>query len=74
MLTCYSASSLKQPSADRHVTPLEHMILIPNSLIKGGDFFVLNSIKDWNTLRNNIKAINDHDASNAAVKQHMKNT
>jgi hypothetical protein len=44
------------------------------SEIKGGDFFVLNSIKDWNTLRNNIKAINDHDAFKAAVKQHMKST
>ena len=26
----YSASSLKQQSADRHVAPLKHIILIPN--------------------------------------------
>ena len=26
----YSASSLKQQSADRHVTPLGHIILIPS--------------------------------------------
>ena len=29
-LDIYSASSLKQQSADRHVTPLGHIILIPN--------------------------------------------
>jgi hypothetical protein len=28
-LDFYSASSLKQQSADRHVTPLGHIILIP---------------------------------------------
>jgi len=29
-LDFYSASSLKQQSADRHVATLEHIILIPN--------------------------------------------
>ena len=29
-LDCYSASSLKQQSADRHVAPLGHVILIPS--------------------------------------------
>ena len=29
-LDFYSASSLKQQSADRHVAPLEHIILIPS--------------------------------------------
>jgi len=29
-LDFYSASSLKQQSADRHVTPLGHIILIPS--------------------------------------------
>ena len=29
-LDFYSASSLKQPSTDRHVAPLEHIILIPS--------------------------------------------
>jgi len=29
-LDFYSASSLKQQSADRHVAPLGHIILIPN--------------------------------------------
>jgi hypothetical protein len=28
----YSASSLKQQSSDRHVSPLLHIILIPNQL------------------------------------------
>jgi hypothetical protein len=29
-LDCYSASSLKQHSAGRHVAPLRHIILIPS--------------------------------------------
>ena len=29
-LDCYSASSLKQQSTGRHVTPLERIILIPS--------------------------------------------
>jgi hypothetical protein len=29
-LDFYSASSLKEQSADRHVAPLRHIILIPN--------------------------------------------
>jgi hypothetical protein len=29
-LDCYSASSLKQQSVDRHVAPLGHIILIPS--------------------------------------------
>ena len=32
-LDFYSASSLKQQSAGRHVTPLEHIILIPRQLV-----------------------------------------
>jgi hypothetical protein len=38
-LDFYSASSLKQQFADRHVTPLEHIILIPTSLL----LFLLNA-------------------------------
>ena len=44
--------------------------------IKGVDasfFFYFNAIKDWNALPNSIKAINDHNAFKAAVKQHLKN-
>jgi hypothetical protein len=29
-LDCYSASSLKQQSSSRHVTPFRHIILIPS--------------------------------------------
>ena len=29
-LDCYSASSLKQQSADKHVDPFGHIILIPS--------------------------------------------
>ena len=29
-LNCYSASSLKQQSANRHIAPLGHIILIPS--------------------------------------------
>ena len=32
-LDCYSASSLKQQSADRHVTPLGHIILAPSQTV-----------------------------------------
>ena len=32
-LDFYSASSLKQQSAGRHVTPLGHIILIPRQLV-----------------------------------------
>jgi hypothetical protein len=32
-LDFHSASSLKQQSADRHVAPLEHIILIPSQLV-----------------------------------------
>ena len=38
LLDFYSASSLKQQSMDRHVTPLWHIILIPNQPV-----FVLSS-------------------------------
>ena len=31
LLDFYSASSLKQQSADRHIAPLGHIILIPSS-------------------------------------------